>query len=365
MRILGIESSSLVAGVAILDDDIITAEFTINYKLTHSQTLLPMLSNIKEILNIDMNSIDAIAVSGGPGSFTGLRIGVATAKGISLAINKKLINVPTLDALAYNFYDTSALIVPIMDARRAQVYTGTYRNKNKFEIVKSGRAISIEDLINELNELGESVIFLGDAVPVHKEIIEKELKVKFSFAPANMNRQRAASVALLGKEYFLEGKSIDSKDFEIEYLRKSQAERERELLEKHYLLDIILNIEKECFSDAWSKDNIELMLNSDFDKILTVDKSAYINYRIMYEEAELMRIAVLKNSRNKSYASTLMFKMIEDLKVENIKRCLLEVRASNKAAISLYEKYDFKIIGKRKEYYTNPIEDAFIMQLEI
>ena len=224
MRILGIESSSLVAGVAILDDDIITAEFTINYKLTHSQTLLPMLSNIKEILNIDMNSIDAIAVSGGPGSFTGLRIGVATAKGISL---------PTLDALAYNFYDTSALIVPIMDARRAQVYTGTYRNKNKFEIVKSGRAISIEDLINELNELGESVIFLGDAVPVHKEIIEKELKVKFSFAPANMNRQRAASVALLGKEYFLEGKSIDSKDFEIEYLRKSQAERERELLEKH------------------------------------------------------------------------------------------------------------------------------------
>ena len=154
MRILGIESSSLVAGVAILDDDIITAEFTINYKLTHSQTLLPMLSNIKEILNIDMNSIDAIAVSGGPGSFTGLRIGVATAKGISLAINKKLINVPTLDALAYNFYDTSALIVPIMDARRAQVYTGTYRNKNKFEIVKSGRAISIEDLINELNELG-------------------------------------------------------------------------------------------------------------------------------------------------------------------------------------------------------------------
>lgn len=134
---------------------------------------------------------------------------------------------------------------------------------------------------------------------------------------------------------------------------------------KDDLLDIILNIEKECFSDAWSKDNIELMLNSNFDKVLTIDKSAYINYRIMYEEAELMRIAVLKNSRNKSYASTLMFNMIEDLKVENIKRCLLEVRASNKAAISLYEKYDFKIIGKRKEYYTNPIEDAFIMQLEI
>ena len=233
MKILGIESAALVASVAIIDEDVTIAEYTTNFKKTHSETLLPMLDEIVKMTGISLSELSAIAVSGGPGSFTGLRIGVATAKGISLAINKKLINVPTLDALAYNFYDTSALIVPIMDARRAQVYTGTYRNKNKFEIVKSGRAISIEDLINELNELGESVIFLGDAVPVHKEIIEKELKVKFSFAPANMNRQRAASVALLGKEYFLEGKSIDSKDFEIEYLRKSQAERERELLEKH------------------------------------------------------------------------------------------------------------------------------------
>lgn len=228
MRILGIESSSLVAGIALLDDDIITAEFTINYKLTHSQTLLPMLANIRDILNIDMNSIDAIAVSGGPGSFTGLRIGVATAKGISLAIKKPLINIPSLEAMAYNFYDTQSLVVPIMDARRMQVYTGIYRNKDKFEIIKSQSAISIEDLINELNKLGEKIIFLGDGVPVYKDVIEKELSVKYSFAPANMNRQRAASVALLAKKYYKEGRFTSSKDFEIEYLRKSQAERERE-----------------------------------------------------------------------------------------------------------------------------------------
>lgn len=228
MRILGIESSSLVAGIALLDDDIITAEFTINYKLTHSQTLLPMLANIRDILNIDMNSIDAIAVSGGPGSFTGLRIGVATAKGISLAIKKPLINIPSLEAMAYNFYDTQSLVVPIMDARRMQVYTGIYRNKDKFEIIKSQSAISIEDLINELNKLGEKIIFLGDGVPVYKDVIEKELSVEYSFAPANMNRQRAASVALLAKKYYKEGRFTSSKDFEIEYLRKSQAERERE-----------------------------------------------------------------------------------------------------------------------------------------
>lgn len=228
MRILSIESSSLVAGIALLDDDIITAEFTINYKLTHSQTLLPMLANIRDILNIDMNSIDAIAVSGGPGSFTGLRIGVATAKGISLAIKKPLINIPSLEAMAYNFYNTKSLVVPIMDARRMQVYTGIYRNKDKFEIIKNQSAISIEDLINELNKLGEKIIFLGDGVPVYKDVIEKELRVEYSFAPANMNRQRAASVALLAKKYYKEGRFTSSKDFEIEYLRKSQAERERE-----------------------------------------------------------------------------------------------------------------------------------------
>ena len=104
MKILGIESSSLVASVAVVSDDVLTAEYTVNFKKTHSQTLLPMIDEVMRMLEMDLETIDAIAVAGGPGSSTGLRIGSATAKGLGLAIKKPLIHVPTVDAIAYTLW---------------------------------------------------------------------------------------------------------------------------------------------------------------------------------------------------------------------------------------------------------------------
>ena len=130
MRVLGIESSSLVASVALVTDDILTAEYTVDFKKTHSQTLLPMLDEIVKLLELDMDTIDAIAVAGGPGSFTGLRIGAATAKGLGLALKKPLVHVPTVDAMAYNMWGAEGLICPIMDAKRSQVYTGLYHTRD-------------------------------------------------------------------------------------------------------------------------------------------------------------------------------------------------------------------------------------------
>ena len=127
MKILGIDSSGIVASVAVVENDNLIAEYTVNYKKTHSQTLLPMLDEIAKMTELDLNTVDAIAVAAGPGSFTGLRIGSATAKGLGLALKKPLVGVPTVEALAYNLYDTAGLICPIMDARRSQVYTGIYR----------------------------------------------------------------------------------------------------------------------------------------------------------------------------------------------------------------------------------------------
>ena len=131
MRILAIDSSGLVATVAVVEQDEkavgkTVAEYTINYKKTHSQTLLPMLDEIVRMTELELGSVDAIAVAGGPGSFTGLRIGSATAKGLGLALEKPLIHVPTVDALAYNLCYTDQIVCPIMDARRNQVYTGIY-----------------------------------------------------------------------------------------------------------------------------------------------------------------------------------------------------------------------------------------------
>ena len=227
MNILAIETSSLVASAAIVNDDIMIAEYTMNYKKTHSQTLLPMIDEICKMTEFDINSIDYIAVSAGPGSFTGLRIGSATAKGLGLALEKPLVHVPTVEAMAYNIYDTTALICPIMDARRSQVYTGIYTNKNgEVETVKEQCAVSIEELMEILNNMEKNVIFMGDGVPVFADIINEKLKCFHTYAPAHLNRQRAGAVAQAAKRYIALGRTETAAMHRPDYLRPSQAERE-------------------------------------------------------------------------------------------------------------------------------------------
>ena len=228
MKILALDSSGIVASVAIVEDNTLLAEYTVNYKKTHSQTLLPMLDEVAKMTELDLSTIDAIAVAAGPGSFTGLRIGSATAKGLALALKKPLVAVPTVEALAYNLYDTNGLICPIMDARRNQVYTGIYRFENhKLVTLEDQMAVSITDLLDKLNERGEPVTFLGDGVPVFEKTIGENLKVPHTFAPAHVKKQRAAAVAALGEIYYREGKLQSAGEHTPEYLRVSQAERER------------------------------------------------------------------------------------------------------------------------------------------
>lgn len=227
MKILGIESASLVASVAIVTDDLLTAEYTVDYKKTHSQTLLPMLDEIVRMTEQELGSIDAIAVSGGPGSFTGLRIGAATAKGLGLALGKPLIHVPTVDAMAYGMQGCRYLISPIMDARRGQVYTGIYSFSDEFEVLVENEAVAIEDLLSQLTAFEQDVIFLGDGVPVFRDRIVAAMGEEAHFALPGCNRQRAALVASLGAKYFAEGRTVSADDFMPVYLRDSQAERVR------------------------------------------------------------------------------------------------------------------------------------------
>lgn len=228
MRVLALDSSGLVASVAIVEEEQTIAEYTVNYKKTHSQTLLPMLDEVVKMTEMELDTVDAIAVAGGPGSFTGLRIGSATAKGLGLALEKPLIHVPTLEGMAYNLYGNESVICPIMDARRNQVYTGLYRfSGGKFQVLEEQMAAAVEELAAKLNERGEAVIFLGDGVPVYREQLEQGLNVPFMFAPANMNRQRAASVGLCGLDYLKQGKTETAMEHRPDYLRASQAERER------------------------------------------------------------------------------------------------------------------------------------------
>lgn len=240
MKIIAIDSSGLVASVAIVQDEEVIAEYNVQYKKTHSQTLLPMLDELKRMVDLDLQTVDAIAIASGPGSFTGLRIGSATAKGLGLALEIPIIEIPTLDGLACNLYGTDKVVCPIMDARRNQVYTGLYsyiedgqsdEQEQSFHYtlvpILSQCAVPIEEIAEKCNEQQKEIIFLGDGVPVFAAQLKNLMKVPYSFAPAHMNRQRAASFAFLAFEKLRKGEVVPAADHAPEYLRLSQAEREK------------------------------------------------------------------------------------------------------------------------------------------
>ncbi len=229
MKILGIDSSGLTASAAIVSGDMLAAEFTVNNKQTHSQTLLPMIDQVVKMSGIALEEIDGIAVAAGPGSFTGLRIGSSTAKGMALALDKPIISVPTLEGLAYRMAGFSGVICPLMDARRNQVYTGIYQiTENQLKCLLGQSAMDIKEIVEKVNDFGQNVVFLGDGVSVYETVIKENVLVPYQFAPLHLNRQSAAAVAALGALYMAEGRTEDAREHKPVYLRQSQAERERE-----------------------------------------------------------------------------------------------------------------------------------------
>lgn len=219
MKILAIESAAKSAGAAVLCGSTLLSEQFVNTGLTHSQTLMPLVDAALSSAGVPIGDIDGVAVSCGPGSFTGVRIGLGTAKGLALGIGKPLYPVPTLLALAYNVITYEGIIAPIMDARRGEVYTATYRSENgKLTEITPMRAVPLAVLLEELSE----AMFVGDGVEVHRETIRAKLGERAHFAPAHLLHHRASSVGLAAMA--VEPKSPH--EVEPFYLRLSQAERE-------------------------------------------------------------------------------------------------------------------------------------------
>lgn len=386
MKVLAIDSSGMTAAVAVVEDTQTIAEYTVNFKKTHSQTLLPMIDTMGKMIELDLKSIDAIAVAGGPGSFTGLRIGSATAKGLGLALEKPLIHVPTVDGLAYNLYGCQDIICPIMDARRKQVYTGMYTFARRelegsketelvLDVLEAQNASLIDELIERLNIHGRPVVFLGDGVPVYQDVIREKMRVPFSFAPASANRQRAAVVGALGIQYYKEGKFETAMEHQPDYLRVSQAERERAEKERKAVVSIrqmkvedaaaIAEMEHQTFSDAWSEKAILDTLRNPKTICLVAEKiGKIVGYCIVYtadDEADIARIAVLKESRRFGIASELIHALDVICWENQIQIIMLDVRVSNDGARAFYEKHGFTQDGIRENYYKSPIEDAILM----
>lgn len=234
MNLLAIDASGIAGSVAYIKDGKLAGEYYICDKLTHSQTIMPMLEDMKALLNIDLEEVDAVAVTSGPGSFTGLRIGVTAAKALALALEVPIIGVSTLDTMAHGIVYTEYLICPIMDARRNQVYTALYQwESNILSQLTEHMAVDIEAYLADLSKREEKIIFLGDGVDAYKERIKEILGEKAVFAPSFCNLQHASVLAHVATELYKKGQVEDPALFVPIYLRKSQAEREKEEREQH------------------------------------------------------------------------------------------------------------------------------------
>ena len=228
MLVLSVDSSYSTATCALIKDDKILAEINLNDKKQHSIILMRLIDSILKEYEIDINDIDAFIISRGPGSFTGLRIGMATLKGLAFASKKPLISVSTLDALAYNSISFQGIICPIMDALWDNIYTCLYKNENNnlTPLIKE-QCLNINELVTILKEQTLPIIFVGDGVAKHKEFLQENIPNSF-FAPNHSNFPKASSVGELGIKKINDGviENIDS--INPIYLRKSQAEREYE-----------------------------------------------------------------------------------------------------------------------------------------
>ena len=275
-----------------------------------------------------------------------------------------------------------------MDARRNQVYTGVYTFAPKdsgteenpvreyaFRVLKMQMAAPVSDLIRRLNNYGRPVVFLGDGVPVYRDILVQHLKVPCSFAPSYMNRQRAAVVGALGLRYYEMGNYETAAEHKPEYLRVSQAERERAEREKNAVPEVrkmtmedaavTAEMEHQLFPDAWSEKSVLETWQQPGTICLIAEKAGRTaGYLLAYTaagEAEIARIGVVKELQRQGAAKALLAALEKECAEQGIARILLDVRVSNKAARALYESAGFREDGIRQKFYGDPVEDAILM----
>ncbi len=383
MRVLGIDSSGLVAAAAIVDDGKLVAHYRTDHKKTHSQTLLPMISEIMRMTECGPGTFDLIAAAAGPGSFTGLRIGAATAKGLAYAYGIPIVPVSTLEALAWQLCDNEGIVCPVMDARRGQAYTALYRMEpvwgstdgaaSVMTEILSPRAADMGYVIEKINEAGERTVFIGDGIPVFSDLIREKVTVPYRCAPPWRNRQSAAAVAFLGEKKYLSGVSETADTFAPVYLRPSQAEREageaedvtyRRMTPADAAAAAALEAEtlgREAWTEAQlreaadRRDSLFIMAESGGRHV------AHAGIKDVCGTGELGNVCVHPDHRRRGIGRGLVTRLLQQDDGLCGGDVTLEVRCANEAAFMLYKKCGFKEEGIRPGFYSDPADDARIM----
>lgn len=392
MKLLSMDTSGATCTVAVTDGFALRARMTVQNKKTHSQTLLPMIEAALTQGGVSKEELDAIAVSEGPGSFTGLRIAAACAKALALALDIPVVGVPTPAALAANASGCSDLVCPMMDARRSQVYAGLYEmDENAIPVpVLAASPVDVNELTETINEKQRPVLFLGDGVSVYEAQLTKGLTVPFRRTPLQGALQDGASVAFLAAA-LLEGSEemkkaaaaagvhvCDADAFSPVYLRPAQAEREAVLLRPMEARDAESAYALECasFTRPWTKQMLADVV-SDKDSIAIV---AVVNEREgaltdahrvigtcfvknIADEGTVTNVNVDRDFRRQGIAEAMLTQLIAEGREAGIRAFTLEVRKHNDAARKLYEKCGFVFEGERPGFYEEPREDAAIYWL--
>jgi tRNA threonylcarbamoyladenosine biosynthesis protein TsaB len=225
MNILALDTSGATASVAVVEDGYLIGEISLRHGKTHSQKVIPMIEALLDMLDVKKQDIHLLAVANGPGSFTGVRIGVVTIKAMAYALNVPIVEVSSLMSLAYTINEQSAVVCPIMDARNRQVYAGIYKiSANSIETLYPDAGVTVETLAENLKKLDSDVHFVGDAVPVHRDFFANQ-GFRAYFAPDELFTPRAAATARLAWLVYNKGPVSDAFKAAPNYLRKSQAER--------------------------------------------------------------------------------------------------------------------------------------------
>ncbi len=226
MKILAVETSTKAGSIALIEDEELLREYLLNMEATHSERLLPIIERLLAESKLSPKEVEGFAVSLGPGSFTGLRVGISTVKGLAFATQRPIVGIPTLDGLAYNLIFTSFLICPILDAKKKEVYAALYKGDQKGGLKKLTSDLVLPPL-ELLKHIQKRVVFLGEGIKIYRQLFEEKLGKLALFAPLHLNVPRAASIAQLSLPKFLKGDTLEPEDLCPLYVRPSEAEMKR------------------------------------------------------------------------------------------------------------------------------------------
>ena len=335
--LLAIDTSSLVLSCALAEKDRLVAEWTVQKRLTHSEQLIPHLDAMMKEAGVSKEDITAIAVSIGPGSFTGLRIGLATAKMAAYIWKVPIVGVDTLESLARNMEGAEAFILPLEDAQRGHVYAALYGAFDEFWKEAPEEAAPIDDVIAAALRHGGPVIAVGECADTYKEKLES---AGIRVAAPHSRLARAGSVARAAWARLEKGEKDDSAIYDIGCL---------------------------CFSDAWRRETVHHdLMENEHSFYLVAEEDGFITgygcFWFIAGEAQLVNIGVRPYSRRQGIGRMLLQKGIEEARGRGMQTMFLEVRVSNLSAQKMYETFGFKNLGLRKKVYELPIEDGYVME---